>query len=83
MPYRLEGIDKWLAAREAQRRPDDELLEAVEILTAYAAGRMAVPNAYWIGYCVEVLTGCRSVPIQVDRSREEEVVKRVSPARLT
>lgn len=61
MPYRLIQIDRWLDARRAQRRSDDELLEVVEILTEYAAGRMSAPNGYWIGYCAERLTGCESV----------------------
>ncbi len=78
MPYRLEGIDGWLTAREAQWRPDDELLEVVEILTAYAAGGMSSPNGFWIGYCVERLTGCSSEPIQKGESRQDEVVTRAT-----
>ena len=75
MPYRLEKIELWISAREAQRRPDDELLEVVEILVDYSAGQMAAPNGFWIAHCAELLTGCRSVPIQVDRSRQEDVPK--------
>ena len=83
MPYRLIEIDKWLAAREAQRRPDDELLEVVTILTDYAAGGMSAPNGFWIAHCVERLTGCRSVPMQVDGLSEAEGVKSLSLVRVT
>ena len=83
MPYRIEGIDQWIVARELQMRPDDELLETVQILTLFAGGAMSAPNAFWIAHCVELLTGCPSVPIQVDRGGTEQAVKSIALARVT